>query len=93
MTGPPAHRITVDSVDGVKLAAYQWGAPTAPPVVLVHGYPDSSAVWHPVAERLADRFHVTAFDVREPAPPTGPGGCAPTGCPVWKPTWRRSSTP
>ncbi|MEB3370030.1 alpha/beta fold hydrolase [Saccharopolyspora mangrovi] len=33
-------------------------------MVLVHGYPDTSAVWRPVAERLADRFHVAAFDVR-----------------------------
>lgn len=61
MTGPAARRI---AADGVELAAYQWGASTAPPVVLVHGYPDTSAVWRPVAERLADRFHVTAFDVR-----------------------------
>ncbi|MGJ5804440.1 alpha/beta fold hydrolase [Streptomyces europaeiscabiei] len=64
MTGPAARRITVDGADGVELAAYQWGASTAPPVVLVHGYPDTSDVWRPVAERLADRFHVTAFDVR-----------------------------
>jgi pimeloyl-ACP methyl ester carboxylesterase len=64
MTGPTARRIAVDGTDGVELAACQWGASTAPPVVLVHGYPDTSAVWHPVAERLADRFHVTAFDVR-----------------------------
>ncbi|HST86125.1 MAG TPA: alpha/beta fold hydrolase [Kineosporiaceae bacterium] len=61
MTGPVTRRI---AADGVELAAYQWGASTAPPVVLVHGYPDTSTVWHPVAERLADRFHVTAFDVR-----------------------------
>ncbi|MFM9702997.1 alpha/beta fold hydrolase [Streptomyces galilaeus] len=61
MTGPVALRI---DAGGVELAAYQWGDPTAPPVVLVHGYPDTSAVWRPVAERLADRFHVTAFDVR-----------------------------
>ncbi|WP_329263229.1 alpha/beta fold hydrolase [Streptomyces sp. NBC_01478] len=61
MTGPAARRI---AGDGVELAAYQWGASTAPAVVLVHGYPDTSAVWRPVAERLADQFHVTAFDVR-----------------------------
>jgi pimeloyl-ACP methyl ester carboxylesterase len=61
MTGPATRRI---AADGVELATYHWGASTAPPVVLVHGYPDTSAVWRPVAERLAGRFHVTAFDVR-----------------------------
>ncbi|WP_165964439.1 alpha/beta fold hydrolase [Actinomadura sp. KC216] len=35
-----------------------------PTVVLVHGYPDTSAMWDEVAERLADRFRVVAYDVR-----------------------------
>lgn len=50
--------------DGVELAVFEWGDPTAPTVVLVHGYPDTHAVWNLVAERLADRFHVVAYDVR-----------------------------
>ena len=29
-----------------------------PTVVLVHGYPDTQAVWGSVVERLAARFHV-----------------------------------
>ena len=34
-------------------------------VVLVHGYPDSSALWVPVAERLAGAgLHVVTYDVR-----------------------------
>ncbi|MFI0406432.1 alpha/beta fold hydrolase [Actinomadura sp. 3N508] len=35
-----------------------------PTVVLVHGYPDTSAMWDEVAERLAGRFRVVVYDVR-----------------------------
>ncbi|MGM1061809.1 alpha/beta fold hydrolase [Saccharothrix sp. Mg75] len=34
------------------------------PVVLVHGYPDTSSVWDEVAERLGRRFRVVRYDVR-----------------------------
>ncbi|MCO5974304.1 alpha/beta fold hydrolase [Actinoallomurus soli] len=48
--------------DGVDLAVYERGS--GPTVLLVHGYPDTHAVWDAVAARLADRFHVVAYDVR-----------------------------
>ena len=51
--------------DGVELALTTWGDPGAPTVVLVHGFPDTHAVWIPVAELLeAHGFHVAAADVR-----------------------------
>lgn len=59
---PSRHPVT--STDGLQLAAYAWGNPAATPLVLVHGYPDNHQVWVPVAERLADRFYVIAYDVR-----------------------------
>ena len=46
------------------LAVTEWGPPDRPTVLLVHGYPDTSAVWHPVATLLAAHFHVVAYDVR-----------------------------
>ncbi|WP_424212753.1 SDR family oxidoreductase [Streptomyces sp. BI20] len=57
---------------GVELCVVELGAPAPdrPTVVLVHGYPDTKEVWSEVAERLADRFHVVAYDVR------GHGGSA-----------------
>lgn len=63
----------VDS-GGIDLAVYIWGvpAPGKPTVVLVHGYPDSANVWDRVAERLAERYHVVAYDVR---------GIGRSGCP------------
>ncbi len=34
------------------------------PVLLLHGYPQTHAMWHPVAPRLAERFTVVATDLR-----------------------------
>jgi pimeloyl-ACP methyl ester carboxylesterase len=51
--------------------------PDAPVVVLVHGYPDTSAVWAPVADLLAARFRVVTYDVRgagDSEAPTGTDG-------------------
>ncbi|POM22286.1 putative oxidoreductase SadH [Actinomadura rubteroloni] len=50
--------------DGVDLAVYEQGDPALPTVLLVHGYPDTHAVWDEVAARLVDRFHVVRYDVR-----------------------------
>ncbi|MBO2453927.1 alpha/beta fold hydrolase [Actinomadura barringtoniae] len=55
--------------DGVKLAVREYGhergrSEGAPTIVLVHGYPDNQAIWEPVAEILADDFHVVTYDVR-----------------------------
>ncbi len=48
----------------IKLACRTWGDSNNPVVVLVHGYPDSSRVWLPLAKLLADKFFVVAYDVR-----------------------------
>jgi NAD(P)-dependent dehydrogenase (short-subunit alcohol dehydrogenase family)/pimeloyl-ACP methyl ester carboxylesterase len=49
---------------GVKLAVHERGRRDAPTVLLVHGYPDTSATWEGVAAELANRFHVVTYDVR-----------------------------
>ncbi|MET1073701.1 MAG: SDR family oxidoreductase, partial [Umezawaea sp.] len=38
--------------------------PTAPTVVLVHGYPDTHAVWDGVVSLLVKEFRVVTYDVR-----------------------------
>ncbi len=50
--------------DGVDLHVTERGDPAAATIVLIHGYPDTSAVWDPVAERLAADHHVVTYDVR-----------------------------
>lgn len=53
----------VDS-DGVTLAVREGGDPASPTVLLVHGYPDTGAVWDELVERLCGSFHVVTYDVR-----------------------------
>jgi pimeloyl-ACP methyl ester carboxylesterase len=54
----------VTASDGVRLAVYEDGDPTAPTVLCVHGFPDDHRVWSEVASRLVGRFHVVTYDVR-----------------------------
>ena len=47
---------------GVELHARCGG--TGPPLLLLHGHPQTSAMWHRVAPALARRFSVVAMDLR-----------------------------
>ncbi len=48
--------------DGVPLHTRSGG--NGPPLLLLHGHPQSMAMWHRVAPRLAEHFHVVMMDVR-----------------------------
>ncbi|SEG65612.1 Pimeloyl-ACP methyl ester carboxylesterase [Thermomonospora echinospora] len=61
----------------VELAVYRQGDPGRPVVLLVHGYPDTHAVWDEVAASLAGRFHVVRYDVRGAGASARPFGTAP----------------
>lgn len=65
--------LVVDAGD-VRLAVYVSGPREAPPLVLVHGYPDSAAVWEPVRARLDGRYRVIAYDVRGAGASDAPAG-------------------
>jgi NAD(P)-dependent dehydrogenase (short-subunit alcohol dehydrogenase family)/pimeloyl-ACP methyl ester carboxylesterase len=54
----------VNSTDGVRVAVYEQGNPDGPPLVLVHGWPDSHVVWDGVVPLLADRFRILRYDNR-----------------------------
>src|ERR1700757_2915083 len=49
---------------------------SGPPVLLLHGYPQTHAAWHKVAPGLSERFTVVAADLRgygdSSKPPDGP---------------------
>ena len=47
---------------GTEIALVQGG--NGPPLLLVHGYPQTHVIWHKVAPRLAQRFTVVAPDLR-----------------------------
>jgi pimeloyl-ACP methyl ester carboxylesterase len=54
----------VVSADGVGLEVAEQGGRDRPTVVLIHGYPDTRAVWDAVAAVLGSEFHVVSYDVR-----------------------------
>ncbi len=53
---------------------------SGPPLLLLHGYPQTSAMWHRVAPRLAEEFTVVAADLRgyggSSRPAAGPDSAA-----------------
>ena len=69
----PVRRSRIDSGE-VKLAVTRRGDPALPTVLLVHGYPDTQAVWDELAALLTGRFHVVSYDVRGAGASTAPGG-------------------
>lgn len=48
----------------LTLSYAEWGAPDAPPLVLVHGGRDQKRSWDRVAARLAEKYRVFAHDLR-----------------------------
>ena len=52
------------NVDGVRIHFQEFGDPSKPSLVLIHGYTASLYVWHKVAPLLAEQgFHVVALDL------------------------------
>jgi pimeloyl-ACP methyl ester carboxylesterase len=50
-------------VDGLKVFYREAGAPDAPKLLLLHGFPSSSHMFRDLIPRLADRFHIVAPDL------------------------------
>jgi len=53
---------TLPGADGVSINAVVGGS--GPPLLLLHGYPQTHVMWHKVAPVLARRFTVVATDLR-----------------------------
>ncbi|MGZ5583879.1 MAG: alpha/beta fold hydrolase [Usitatibacter sp.] len=51
-------------VNGVDIHAVVGPKNAGPALLLLHGYPQTHAIWHKVAPRLAQRFNVVASDLR-----------------------------
>ena len=47
-----------------KIFVRHGGDPGNPGLLLLHGYPQTSAMWHAVAPQLTDQFHVICADLR-----------------------------
>ncbi|MBR8742544.1 alpha/beta fold hydrolase [Nocardiopsis sp. MG754419] len=59
---PPDFSHRVVDVEGVRINVRVGGQ--GPPVLLLHGYPQTHLIWHRVAPLLADRFTVVLTDLR-----------------------------
>lgn len=70
MPGLRQQRITVD--DGVEINA--WVGGQGPALLLVHGHPQTSAIWHRVAPRLAQQFTLVLADLRGYGDSSRPAG-------------------
>lgn len=60
--------------DGQTVHVRTGGRADAPPLVLLHGFPQTHAMWHRVAQRLAGDFHLVLPDVRGYGDTTRPPG-------------------
>lgn len=58
----PGFRREVLDVSGVTVNLVVGG--NGPPLLLLHGYPQTLAIWHKVAPRLAQRYTIVAPDLR-----------------------------
>ena len=61
-------------VDGATIHAVVGGS--GPPILLLHGYPQTHVCWHKVAPRLASSFTVVAADLRGYGDSSKPAGGA-----------------
>lgn len=61
MSGPTSHNYFSQRL---RLHYVDWGNATAPALLLIHGGRDHARNWDWLAERLHDRFHIVAPDLR-----------------------------
>jgi pimeloyl-ACP methyl ester carboxylesterase len=70
---PAMHIDRTVTLHGRRFHYTDWGAPSAPPVVFLHGVTGHARTWDDEARLLAERYHVLALDQRghgdtDPAP-------------------------
>ena len=61
MPGPTSHSYVSQRL---RLHYLDWGNPTAPPLLMIHGNRDHAHNWDWTAARLQDRYHIVAPDLR-----------------------------
>ena len=60
----PGFRRELVRANGIDIHAVIGPTRDGPALLLLHGYPQTSAIWHKVAPRLAERYNVVATDLR-----------------------------
>jgi haloacetate dehalogenase len=70
LEGFTAHRIAVAAAGGAEINVVNGGR--GPPLLLLHGYPQTHLAWHAVAPRLGGRFSLVLPDLRGYGDSRGP---------------------
>lgn len=62
----PEKESTATSSDGTKISYFEYGRSrgSAPTIVLVHGYPNTHAVFYGLVKKLSAKYHVVSIDTR-----------------------------
>jgi len=60
----PGFRHELVRANGIDIHAVVGPKRDGPALLLLHGYPQTSAIWHKVAEQLAGKYNVVATDLR-----------------------------
>lgn len=77
------------SVNGIEVNYVTAGR--GPALLLLHGYPQTHAIWHLVAPALMGQFTVVAADLRgygDSSKPAGTAATSPMPSAPWPRTWR-----
>ncbi|VXB81526.1 alpha/beta fold hydrolase [Massilia sp. 9I] len=74
---PGFRQLRIPSEEGVTIAGVIGGA--GPPLLLLHGHPQTHAIWHKLAPTLAQHFTVVACDLRGYGDSSKPQGSADHG--------------
>src|SRR5215470_7491281 len=57
--------VSVKTPDGLTISAQDWGNPTGPEIVFIHGFSQSHLSWiKQVTSDLAKDFHMVTYDLR-----------------------------
>ncbi len=78
----PGFRTFDVDAGGVSIHGVTGGS--GPPILLLHGFPQTHAIWHRVAPRLAERFTVVATDLTGYGDSAKPNSAAPEHAPYRK---------
>ncbi len=87
---PGFDRHRIETAPGVTINARSAGS--GPPVLLLHGHPQTLSTWLHVAPRLAERHAVVAMDLRGYGDSSKPPGASATPTTPSAP-WRRTRRP
>ncbi len=78
-------------VNGVRINFRHGGK--GPPLLLLHGYPQTHVIWHKVADALAERFTLVMPDLRgygDSSKPKGDANMEIIPSARWRKTWPNS---